>query len=246
MKKAIPLILLLSTLIFPVYYIICCISNNYLIIKIFVIWPVIIFFISLLFIIIKKIPFAVKLGISFVSVFISIGLIFINYTFFYPPLELQITTDNDALSKSNESFFREIESYESAVNYYINLEQLVMHQCTNTLTVKFDENDFSEIVEDIDDNFEFCENPVEGAGSLEFACYGFSFRALKEEIYPIAISFIGINYNTNEIAYVWSNNPRNGHSGTFEEIFDYACLWDYVDAYRQGGIWNLMLKRLTE
>ncbi len=244
MKKAIPLILLLSTLIFPVYYIICCISNNYLIIKIFVIWPVIIFFISLLFIIIKKIPFAVKLGISFVSVFISICLIFVNCAIFQP-LEFQITTGDDiyVASISNEAFWDKTENYESAVTYSCYRASAILNRYTNTLIVKFHEDDFSEKLKEVNDNFEFFEYPVDGYGSPEFDYYGFSFRAYKHKRFPQVISFIGINHNTNEIAEVSASTPH-GPNGTFEEIFLYDCFWEYVDAYRQGGIWNVQFKCL--
>lgn len=251
MKKSksfyISLFFSLLILIFPVIFFIYHKTNGHMIdLRNFISYvSLLAFVLSMLFVLIKKIPGKIKIIITLVilcatSIFcIYVSLLggFIVFESFNGIEEIKGYNETiDSSGRRYEDVYKlekiELNSYGDFedISHYYYFSATFFQQVGYTTIVKYDDESFEKETKRIR-----AENTFYSQEDIMFSYEGFDFILLKEDdennLLPEEINYIGINDDTNEITYVCSLFALEDPSD--DDILEIDCGWRYIIEERE-------------
>ncbi len=231
MKKYLSVIIAAAAFIFPLCYFIYCIRSSRLIGSSFVIQSLIAAVTAVLFSLIKRIPDGIRIAVSTLAFVFSLGMFSLSMMF--QPTEFLVKTGDEAVRDADRPLIESIGGYESARMYDIIGGD---SSSGRVQLIKFNEEDFTEVIKYIEDNYEPYEADVgEYDPETGISLDGFSFRLNGASVIPYHASLTGINAEAREIAVVSYGWPSGGISEIDEDFINYQCGWRFVKPYEKGG-----------
>ena len=228
----------------PLIYVVLCKVNGYLIILnefiLYFVIALIAFGISSIFVFLKVIPGCVKIIFTLIILVFAFGL-FSAFNYFGGSIEFDIYRGiegineyNGSLSPDESGLYVETENYgdfEDITYYCYNLTG-IFPMSTKTKIIKYDDVNFQKEVDKINNEMSFYDSPVGyGEPIPVFSFEGFDFRLEKAGLwYPKEMYFVGINDDTNEIAYV------------FFQDYESDTVWEYKDFLNSYAGWSYVIK----
>lgn len=224
-------------LFIPVGYIIYCKMNEYILPGKIMFTFILPFLLAVATVFIKKIPDVIKLIVPIVIFSMSLfGMYWLNgvggHTIF---------KSFDGEGEINEYYgefdFSDFGSYDKISNYYY-LSTGIFQQKANTTIAKYNDIDFIEQIEYIENEYDFYSEPISDNEPVPvFNFDGFEFRVEKSKSpefwYPKQLYLIGINNKSKEIAYVNFEDADLDRVSDFNYIFDYFG-WLYISSDRNS------------
>lgn len=212
----------------PLIYIIFCLVNSYIVPGYIILFLLVSFAISLLLVLIKKIPNVIKAILS-VSVFLITLFVFIFFSLFGNTVEFRAFDNAKEINEYYEEFdFDKFGEYESISNYKYH-SMAIFQQEAYTTILKYDEENFAKEKSLIENNYKFYSESVEEEeAEPEFSYENFDFRVEISEWYPKELHLIGTNDETCEIVHVYFQDYDLDSVTDFEEFLDYYCGWRFV------------------
>ena len=197
------------------------------------------FVISFVIVLIKKVPFVIKIVFSLSAITISIAA-----TAFYILLgggvEFRILdVDKESvvfydMDENDFGFYTDFEAFSYA-------EHSLFFKQANTYILKYDKNDFDAAKKVLFEKNKFYDiTGVYGEAGPEFRCGDFDFyvRHSEEKVFPKVIYFIGFNESDYEIAHVTFNDLNLDSVSSFQNVLLYYCGWQYVEKSRSNQIFK--------
>ncbi len=161
------------------------------------------------------------------------------------PSEFKVIGADEAKKQFSNNFFEEFGDYES-VEVYKYSTFTIFRNNADTIILNYTENEFYSEINRIDREYSFYDEAQKNDAIPVFEYSGFSFRLCESQlVYPNSMNFIGVNYETKEIAYVTFLNKDLDSVSSFEYLIKYDCGWKYIEAYRRGGKAMVILSAVT-
>lgn len=210
------------------------------------------FALSMVFVLIKKIPGIVKVIVSLVILcvasFLCVCMVSLGYVVFEPyngteEVELYNEVFKETDTRYEDRFKTEVEfdrygNYKDINHYYYLCTGIFQNAC-NTTIVEYTDEEFENEVKRINSETVFYEEAVISDDAVPVFTYeGFNFRLKKPQneddydYYPKCMNFIGVNEAANEIAYVHFENWDLDIVFDFEYLMDGYCGWYYITEER--------------
>ncbi len=210
-------------------YIVIFLVNSYIFPMYRVLFLAVSFVILLLTAFSKKLPKAGKVTAS-ALIFLIVLPIFAVMALFYPTVEYRAFEDAEEIVGYYQDFdFGQYGDFEDISNYKYHSMAIFQEEAYTTF-LKYDEKNFEKEKSNIENSFEFYEEPAwEGEGNPTFSYDGFDFRTqVNEEWYPKEIYLVGIKEETREIVHVSFEDYDLDTVTDFGEFLDFYCGWRYV------------------
>lgn len=240
MKKAAAPIIASLNLVMLIAYLIFCGVKSHIPSQVICIAFIISFALSLVFILIKKIPNFVKIIISSILViftfsscfFLSLIGGYIEFKAYEDSKAIQEYEANKGVEQFDDDITYDYGNYED-IAYYTYLSTGIFQQEAKTLICKYDDTNFENKVNSINSEYKFFLYPVDDEEPKSiFTHNGFNFRLIMtdttREWYPKEMHFIGINNDTNEVAYVVFNDSDLDSVWDYHDLIEYDCGWKYI------------------
>lgn len=205
------------------------------------------FLLSMLFVLIKKIPDKVKVVFTLIillatSVFCTYVGLLGGYVDFEALKGIEeIAEYNAELPPEDDRYYfeKEIETDSYGVfediACYRYLSTGVFQQRSFVSIVKYSDTHFENEVKSINTSKSFYDEAVLDGDPIPVFTYdGFDFRLEKNEdyYYPKQMDFIGINKETNEIAYVYFEDMDLDGVWSFENLMEVYAGWHLIEEER--------------
>lgn len=231
------LIISFAVLIIPIAYVIYSRMKSYIISDVMILIPIIAFGVSVLIVLIKRVPNIIKL------VFLMLILVFSLFSFCWLNIvggHIEFRTLN-GINEIDEYYtdfsFNEFGEYEDIVNYKYHSTGIFQQKAYTTI-LKYDKDNFEREKTNIETNYNFYDKPIaEGEPSPVFVYADFNFKVeivrSPEQSYPKQLYLIGINDKSYEIAYVYFEDYDLDGVLYFSDILETYCGWRYIIKERQ-------------
>ncbi len=238
MKKYIPTMLSFLILVFPIFHIIACLAANGIIADKMIIVPLVSFIAVFVISLIRKIPYVAKIFVAAIMLI----LVFVGSSLFYllgGSAEFTVF-ENATVDEFETTFFEYPDNYKNAQVYRYSDSSFFSLE-SETLILKYDENDFIKAKSEITQNYHFfTEEDFNGDILPEFEYEKFDFSICKsDKNFPQVIYFIGFNDETDEIAFVWFNNLELDRVSDIELLLSIDCGWKYIERSRNNSFFNI-------
>lgn len=210
------------------------------------------FALSMVFVLIKKVPGIVKVIMSLVFLcvasFLCVLTVGLGYVVFEPyngteEVELYNEVFKETDTRYEARFKTEVEfdrygNYKD-INHYYYLCTGIFQEACNTTIVEYTDEEFENEVKRLNSENTFYEKAVLPEDPVPvFTFEGFDFRLKKPQneddydYYPKCMNFIGVNNATNEIAYVHFEDGDLDGVFDFETLMYSYCGWCYITEER--------------
>lgn len=241
-KISLTFALLLFTI--PLIYAVFCKVNGYIILpRMFIFYSVIsliAFSVASIFVFVKAIPGGIKVMFTFLILSATVfSCLWLNGIGGHVKFEVyeglkEIKNYNENLEGHLSAFVKEVETddygkFEDISHYYYRSTGIFCQLSTTTI-VKYSDGNFKNAVENVNSENSWCtEAVVEDDPVPVFSFEGFDFRlTVCDNDYPKAMYFIGMNDETNEIAYVFFEDWDLDSVWDFTDLLDSYCGWRYI------------------
>lgn len=212
-----------------------CLANSYIIPGYLILFLVVAFVVSLLFVLIKKIPDVMRVVLSII-LFLFTTAVFVFFTLFGQTIEFRALENkkeiNNYYNENNrydDDFdFGKFGKYESISNYKYH-SMAIFSQEAYTTIAKYDDDNFDTEKSKIENSYKFYNTPVENEEAEPVFSYeGFDFKVEISDWYPKEMNLVGINEATNEIAFITFYDYDLDTIDDYKEFLDYYCGWRYI------------------
>lgn len=219
-------------LILPVAYMIGCKINSCIIPHNLIIICIIVFLLSLVSVLIRRMPGILKIIISTVALLIVLFFFFI-VSAFGGPATFNVYNGLDDIQKDYSNFDTSSFGDYKDISYYKYFSPGIFQHEAYTTIVKYDDKNFEKAKKEIEECCSFYSEPIRvGEPVPEFSSYEFDFRIetnkSPSEHYPKQLYLIGINNNSYEIAYIDFQYWDLDTVSDFGNLLDSYCGWQYV------------------
>lgn len=211
-------------LMMPIVYITVCLLNSFIVSWFMLLIPVIPFVLSLVIVLIKKIPNIIKVILPIFLLIIAL-CVFLFFSIFGITTEFRAFDGEEEINGYYTDFnFDKFGDYESISNY--KYREISIFPCESDSTIlKYDKDNFEKIKQDINSTYTFYSDKT-------FTFEDFDFKVTDIDEYPTEIELIGVNDESCEIAYIifTSSEITLGIEDIepVEEFLNFYCGWKYV------------------
>lgn len=232
------LIISATILIDPLLLVVSSIRDGMIYHKIFIIAPIVVFVLTFLLSLITKIPNAVRIAIvSVITVAAYICLIYLGIII--GNVQFKAYYGEKAITGYEESWeylgidadeCEDVASYVYKVNTFFPSEAY-------THILRFSGTDFEKAKSKIEAEVKFYKEPVLKENPIpECSVDGFDFRLMvtEDDDYPKWMSFLGINNDTKEIAFIDFTMIDLDGVWDFADLMIQDCGWRYISEKRAG------------
>ncbi|MBQ8210558.1 MAG: hypothetical protein IJZ35_08260 [Clostridia bacterium] len=211
-------------LLIPIVYIIVCLFNSYIVSGLLLLIPVISFVLSLILVLIKKIPNIIKVILPILILLVTL-FVFLFFSFFGVTVEFRAFDGVDEINEYYTDFnFDEFGEYESISSYKYREISIFPFESDTTI-LKYDKVNFEESKQDINSTYAFYSEK-------SFTFEDFDFKVIDINDYPTEIELVGVDNESCEIAYVTfrSSEITLGLDDIepLDEFLNFYCGWEYV------------------
>lgn len=220
-------------------------NNSYIVPYDFMLFPVALIAVSLVFVLVKKMPSFLKCAVPIILCVISLGFYgllilggqqeFRSYNGVDEIQEYNMLLEGKADYELYLSPKIDLDKYGdfSDIAYYEYHFHAIFSDHANTAIAKYTEDNFNKAEKFIESEYTFADAPIKEDDPLPVFSYdGFDFRIAVDEntksSYPKSIYLIGLNRSTSEIAYVSFHNSDLDGIYDFEVFISDYCGWQYI------------------
>lgn len=211
-------------LLFPIVYIIVCLLNSYIVSGFMLLIPVVPFVLSLILVLIKKIPNIIKVILPVLIFFVTL-FVFLFFSFFGVTVEFRAFDSAEEINEYYTDFdFNKFGEYESISNY--KYREMSIFPCEADATIlKYDKDNFEKLKQDINSTYTFYSDK-------SFPFEDFDFKVIDIDDHPTEIELVGVNNESSEIAYITfisSEITLNLEDiEPIDEFLNFYCGWQYI------------------
>lgn len=215
----------LITAAVPVYYVINCLKNSYVLSEFMLACLAVPLLLSLLVVFIKRIPDVLRAIIPVLMlVLVLVGFVFLNSIGGH--IEFRAFANEAQINSYYASFdYSRYGEYETIRSYKYHSTG-IFQQLAYTTVAEYNEANFEKEKDKIVSDNEFYIDK-------NFIADGFDFKIKTSDNYPKELELIGINNETREIAYVKFFDYDLDSMEESQEFLNSNCGWQYVTKERK-------------
>lgn len=211
-------------LLIPIVYIIICLLNSYIVSGVMLLISVVPFVLSLILVLIKKIPNIIKVILPILILLVTL-CVFLFFSFFGVTIEFRAFDGEEEINGYYTAFnFDKFGDYESISNY--KYREISIFPCESDVTIlKYDKANFEKLKQDINSTSTFYSDK-------SFPFENFDFKVINIDDYPTEIELVGVNNESCEITHItFISSEITLELEDIEPIDEFLysyCGWQYI------------------